>query len=147
MPAPFVPRIRIGASYGASKALPHIQSITDVQPGIKNIVIEGIRGDGALVIPGGRPSYNITVDGILLASDSTLPDGTAYATANGTNYEKLTEQINWLRTYVVTTETHLYVEKTDATYDNYTVRRLNRINFPDSLRTSIQSYTISFRRT
>lgn len=147
MPAPFVPRIRIGASYATSKALPHIQSITDVQPGIKNIVIEGIRGDGALVIPGGRPSYNITVEGILLASDTTLPDGTAYSTANGTNYEKLEEQIDWLRTYVVTTETKLYVEKTDATYDTYTVRRLNSINFPDSLRTSIQSYTIAFRRT
>lgn len=146
MPNPFVPRIRIGASYAASKALPHIQSITDIQPGIKNIVIEGIRGDGALVIPGGRPSYNITVQGILLSSDTTLPDGTAYATADGTNYEKLTEQMDWLRTYVVTDETHLYVEKTDATYADYTVRRLGDIGFRDSLRTSVQEYSISFRR-
>ena len=91
MPKPFVPKIRIGASYVLSKSLPHVQSISDKQPGIKNVEIEGIRGDGSLIIPGGRPSYNIVINGILLAIDFTLPDGTSYSIANGTNYEKLME--------------------------------------------------------
>ena len=144
----FVPKIKFGSSYGTAKTLPHVQSIEDNEPGIKNILIEGIRGSGALVIPGSRPSYDIVIKGLLLASDTTLPDGTSYTNPSGTNYEKLTEQINWLRTNIVTTESHLYVEKSSTvTYDDYVVIRLEEIVFPDNLRKSTQEYIITVRRT
>lgn len=142
----FVPRIKVGVSYILSKSLPHIQSIDDGEPGIKNIKIEGTRGDGELIIPGGRNSQDIIVNGIILAQDKTLPDGTPYSNPSGTNYEKIMEQIDWLRLNVPTTEIHLYIEKTSSTYDDYVVRRVDKINFPDNLRRSVQGYTIVFRR-
>jgi len=142
----FVPKVKVGSSYVTSKILPHIQGVDDAEPGIKNIEIEGTRGDGSLIIPGGRESQDIIIDGIILASDSSLPDGTAYSNPNGTNYEKIMEQIDWLRINVPTTETHLYVEKTSSTYDDYVVRRIGKIIFPKNLRRNIQEYTITFRR-
>ena len=142
----WIPRIRFGSSYVTSKVLPHVQSIGNIEPGIKNIQIEGIRGDGSLVIPGGRPSYDIIVRGILLGSDTTLPDGTAYDSPTGTKYEHIAEQIDWLRDNIDTEESYLYVDKTSGVYDSYLVRRISEIQFPDSLRNSVQEYIINFKR-
>jgi hypothetical protein len=141
----WIPKIKLGSSYVTAKQLPHVQSISDIEPGIKRVQIEGVRGAGELIIPGSRPAYNIVIRGILLGSDTTLPDGTAYAAPTGTKYEHIAEQIDWLRDNIGTEESYLYVDKTSADYDTYIVRRIDEIQFSDSLRNSVQEYAIAFR--
>lgn len=135
----FVPTI----TYNNYK-LPHVQSITDIKPSVKNVVIEGIRGAGCLVITGGTTSFDIQIRGILVSTDTTLPDLSAYAKPTGTEYEKLMEQKNYIETKVVSEATvrTLSIEKADGSYNTYTVQRLQPIDYPASLRNSVQEYIL-----
>jgi len=130
-----------------NKKLPHIQSILDPKPAKKNIVIEGIRGSGCLIIGGGTSSFDIVLAGILTASDTQLPDGTPLTKPNGTEYEKIMEQKNYLETIIPAENTDriLKVEKADGSYNQYTVRRVSDIEYPESQRISVQTYTIRFK--
>ena len=112
--------------------IPHVQSLSDPKEGIKATVIEGNRGSGSIVIPGGKKSQEIRVRGILLADD----------------YVALTTLIEDLKTKVNTNVATLTLKYwTGSVWQNvwqYSVRRITEINFPESLRTDYQEYEISF---
>ena len=140
--ATFVPEIKYNA-----KLLAHIQTIFDPKPPKKSIVIEGVRGAGCLVIGGGTSSYDITLRGLIVAADPQLPDGSAYVKPNGTEYEKIMEQKNYLETTIPAenTDRTLQVESADGTFINYTVRRIENIEYPASQRISVQEYLIRLK--
>jgi hypothetical protein len=138
----FVPEILYN-----NKKLAHIQAVLDPKPPKKNVVLEGIRGAGCLIIGGGTSSYDIVLTGIMLADDTQLPDGSAYAKPTGTEYEKIMEQKNYLETVIPAenTDRTLKVEKSDGSYNSYTVRRITDIEYPANQRISVQEYTVRFK--
>jgi len=112
---------------------PLVQSIFDPVEGMKATVIEGNRADGAIVIPGGKKSQEITVKGILLDNDG---------------YADLTTLMATMRSSVTTGVATLTLKHFDGgwTIDwAYTVRRIGEIKFDESsMRTNDIGYTISF---
>jgi len=114
--------------------LPYVFSISDPQEGMKATVIRGTRGDGSIIIPGGKRSQEITVRGKLVDADG---------------YKDLTTLINEMRTKVTTDVATLTMKRLNAEtgYTNdwsYTVRRIEEIRFPKSFRTHSQPYEVSF---
>src|SRR3972149_7516911 len=113
--------------------LPHVFKVSDPKEGIKATVIEGTRGDGVIVIPGGKKSQEITIEGRLIDNDG---------------YEDLTTLINEMKTKVTTNQATLTLKHwTGSTWQNdwsYTVRRIDEIEFEESLRTWEQPYSIRF---
>lgn len=113
--------------------LPHIFQVTDPKEGMKATVIAGNRSDGSIVIPGGKRSQLIEVRGNLFDSSG---------------YIALTTLINEMRTKVSTAVATLTLEHyngaTWVTDWSYTVRRIDEINFAESLRLDAQEYSISF---
>lgn len=99
--------------------------------GNKDTVIEGNRADGAIVIPGGKKSQRITINGILVGED----------------YKAITTLMNTMKTNITTdvatlTMKHYYSGWiTDWTY---TVKRIEAIRFLPTLRTSSQEYEVEF---
>ena len=138
----FVPEIKYN-----NKKLPHIQALSDPLPPKKSVILEGVRGAGCLIIGGGTSSYDVTLRGILLATDTQLPDGSAYVKPNGTNYEKIMEQKAYIEATIPAENTDrvLKVEKADGSYTDYTVRRLVDIGYPESQRISVQSYIVQLK--
>lgn len=138
----FVPEIKYN-----NKVLPHIQSIADPKPAKKNVVIEGIRGAGCLIIGGGTSSFDIVLTGILLADDLQLPDGSALAKPTGTEYEKIMEQKNYIETNIPAENVDrvLQVEKADGSYTSYTVRRITDIEYPANQRIAGQEYIVRLK--
>ena len=113
--------------------LPHIFHVSDPNPGMKATVIEGNRASGSLVIPGGQKSIEIIITGRLIDNDG---------------YADLTTLINDMKSKVTTNQATLTLKHwTGSTWQNdwqYTVRRINEIDFPESLRTWDQEYSITF---
>jgi hypothetical protein len=113
--------------------LPHIFKISDPKEGIKATVIEGTRGDGVIVIPGGKKSQEITIQGRLFDNDG---------------YADLSTLIAEMKTKVTTSQATLTLKYWNgSTWVNnwaYTVRRLDEIDFPESLRTFEQEYSVRF---
>jgi len=113
--------------------LPHIFNLSDPKEGIKATIISGTRGDGSIVIPGGKKSQEIIVRGNLFDSDG---------------YEDLTDAITDLKSKITNNPATLTLKHwTGSTWENdwsYSVRRLNEINFPESLRLDVQEYEVSF---
>jgi hypothetical protein len=114
---------------------PLVQSVSDPEAGIKAVVIEGNRADGVIVIPGGKKSVELRVQGILFDADG---------------YADLTTLIADMRSKVTTAVATLTLKHwTGATWQNdwsYTVRRVDPIDFPESsdLRTESQPYECRF---
>jgi len=106
--------------------------ISDPKEGMKSIVIHGNRGDGAIVIPGGKKSQEITIRGRLFESDG---------------YKELTDAINTMKTNITTNEATLTLKHYDGSWItdwSYTVRRISEIRFPQSYRTESQEYEVNF---
>jgi len=116
-----------------SYTFPIVFHISDPKEGMKATVIEGNRGDGAIIIPGGKKSQEIRIRGILADSDG---------------YEDLTDKMNEMKTKVSTNPATLTLRHwTGATWQtdwSYTVRRISEIEFTESLRTDSQEYEITF---
>lgn len=111
--------------------LPHVFHISDPKEGMKATVIKGTRGDGSIVIPGGKQSQEIRVRGKLYSDD----------------YIALNTLITTLKSNVTTDLATLTLKHYDGGWQTdwaYTVRRIEEINFPQSLRTSFQEYEIVF---
>ena len=112
--------------------LPHVFHVNDPVPGGKDTIIEGTRGDGSLLIPGGKKSPEIRVRGNLFEDD----------------YKDLTDAINEMRLKVTrntATLTLRHKEGVTTVVDwQYTVRRTENIEFSQSLRTGLQEYEINF---
>lgn len=112
--------------------LPLIEHITDPKEGMKATVIQGNRGDGSIVIPGGKKSQQITVRGQLVDADG---------------YKDITTRINEMKSEITTDLGVLTMEHYDSgwvTDWSYTIRRIDEIRFPKSLRVSSQKYEITF---
>ena len=112
--------------------LPIVQSVSDSKAAMKAVVIPGIRGSGSVVIPGGQKSIEINVRGKLFAE----------------GYKLLTDAMNTMRTSVTTDVATLTLKHNVGagwlTDWARTVRRIEEIRFPASLRTNSQDYEISF---
>lgn len=112
--------------------LPHIFHVSDPQQGIKATVIQGTRGDGSVVIPGGKKSQEIIIRGKLFDNDG---------------YKDLTALMTEMRTKLTTEVAILTMEHYDGgwvTDWQYTVRRITEIRFPKSMRTESQDFEVSF---
>jgi len=118
---------------GKEYIFPYVYFITDPKEGIKATVIEGTRGDGVIVIPGGKKSQTITIRGRLIDSDG---------------YADLTTLINQLKAMITTNQGILTLEHWNGSSWipdwEYTVRRIDEIDFPESLRTFEQEYNVKF---
>ena len=122
---------QLGVS-GEEYILPHVFKISDPQQGMKATVIPGTRGDGSIVIPGGKKSQEITINGRLIDNDG---------------YVDLTSLMATMRNMVTTDQATLTLEHFDGTWQNdwqYQVRRIEEIDFPESLRTWEQEYSVRF---
>jgi hypothetical protein len=116
---------------GKEYIFPHVFQINDPIPGMKATVIEGSRGSGSIVIPGGQKSIEILVRGRLIA--------------NG--YDALNTLITTMKTMVTTDQVTLTLQHYTTTWVqdwSYVVRRIDEIDFPESLRTWDQEYSIRF---
>jgi len=112
--------------------LPHIFQISDPKEGMKATVIHGTRGDGAIVIPGGRKSVEIIARGRLIDNDG---------------YADLIDLISEMKTKITTNQATLTLKHYNGTWItdwSYLVRRIDEIDFSESLRTYDQEYTVRF---
>lgn len=113
--------------------LPHIFQVDDPNPGMKATVIEGNRASGSIVIPGGKKSIEIIIRGRLIDNDG---------------YVDLTTLISTMKTSITTNQATLTLKHwTGSAWANdwqYTVRRIDEIFFPESLRTCEQEYSCKF---
>jgi len=115
--------------------LPLIQDIEDPEPSMKETEIDGTRGDGTIVIPGGKKSQTIKINGLLYDDDY---DFVSISTAMAAMRTALTTD-----TGTLTLE--YYASGAWHTVWTFTVRRLSEINFPPSLRVDSQKYEVSFK--
>lgn len=127
------PTITLYASNGSTViyTFEYIQSI-DGYPGDlpSNIEISNLRSQGSIIIPGGQKSYDITLHGILIASD----------------YSGLTTKIKDLFDAIdANTNYVLKIEKSISTSDSINVMRIIPIIFDTSNRTTSQKYSVTFK--
>jgi len=127
-------QVRIIFEEGVNEYIfPVAQAVSDNEPGDKDVIIEGNRADGSIVIPGGKKSVEITVKGIII---------------DETGYEAITTKIGTMRTSVNTNVGTLSMQHYDGgdwVNDwSYAVKRIGEIEFPDSFRTIDQEYTVRF---
>lgn len=116
---------------GEEYIFPYVFQINDPTPGMKATVIEGSRGSGSIVIPGGQKSIEISIRGRLIA--------------NG--YDALNALIITMKNMVTTNQATLTLEHYTTTWVqdwSYTVRRIEEIDFTESLRTWDQEYSVRF---
>lgn len=92
--------------------------------------VEGIRGDGSIIIEGSKKSWDLEIRGNLICND----------------YEELTSLMDTLEsTPAENTHYYLRIDKTISTHYEYKIMRLNPIEYPESLRNGLQEYKITFR--
>ena len=113
---------------------PLVQAATAPEAGTKDVVIEGIRADGSIVIPGGKKSAEIIIKGIIVH--------------NNDGYTQIIQDTNAMRTYVTNNIATLSQQHWNgSTWINdwsYTVKRIGDIDFSDSLEYLEQQYTVRF---
>ena len=112
---------------------PLVANVSDPIPGSKATVIEGVRGDGSIVIPAGKKSQEIIVRGVFIE--------------DGDGYKDLVTAINEMRTKVTKDIATLTLKHYDGGWINdwqVTVRRIAPIVFTPSLRTNTQKYIATF---
>ncbi len=130
---PFVPKFRLYNSAGDTLlyTFPIVQ-FSNAPHGAdsRSVVIEGVRGKGAIIIDGGATAWDIIIRGVLSADD----------------YEALVVVMDAMDSAVVLqTAYKLRIDKTISTYYEYNVKRITRINYPENLRTSTQNYEITLK--
>ena len=109
-----------------------VQSTNAPQSPLRHISIEGVRGMGSLIIPAGTPPWTLEMEGVLYIDTATE------------DYDDLMTKIEELETTVaLNTAYYLRIYKTDLTYYNYKVKRVEVIDYEQSLRTDSQKYRIS----
>lgn len=112
----------------------YLQEIEDPKEGMKHNKIDGTRGDGCIIIPGGKRSQKLIVKGLL------RDDG----------YEDLTTLMDTMRSSVTTDSATLTLKHRPIAGGNwttdwsYTVRRVDEIKFEPSFRIDEVRYEVSF---
>jgi len=110
---------------------PLVQEANYPQTPRKSVVVEGQRGKGAVVIDGGEASWEMTIRGLIMID--TADEG----------YEEIIVDIDALESAVaVNTPYILKISKTDSTNYEYRVKRIEAIEYPQSLRTDSQEYIV-----
>jgi hypothetical protein len=112
--------------------LPDVYAISDPKEGEKATIIEGIRADGSIKIPGGKKSQTFTIRGVLV---------------NHLGYPSLMTDIATLKSSITTSPATLTCKHYDGgwyTDWSYTVARLGEIRFTESLRIDYQEYEVDF---
>ena len=115
--------------------LPLAQQVEDPEPRNKDVIHEGNRGDGSIRIPGGKKSHEIIIRGKLWDEDG---------------YEDLTDLMTAMREAIPTSPGTLTMKHRPLTGGawttdwQYTVFRNQEITFPQSFRTGVQDYEITF---
>ena len=131
--ASYIVKVVLNSGLSGEYTFPHVFSLSDPKEGMKATVIEGTRGDGSIVIPGGKKSQEITIQGRLIDNDG---------------YADVTSLMTTMRNSVTTNQVTLtLMHWTGSTWANdwqYTVRRIGEIDFPESLRTWDQEYSVRF---
>ena len=110
---------------------PHAQAIRDPEAGGKDVIIDGNRADGCIVIPGGKKSIEIMVSGKIIGND----------------YNDITTEMDSMRTNVVRDIGTLALQHYDSGWQDdwsYSVKRIEPIEFEESLRFNYQDYTVRF---
>ena len=115
-----------------------VQGITEPKAGTKDTIINGRRSDGAIVIPGGKQAQELIIKGKIWSD---------------TGYAELMTKLNEMKALVrsgVATITKEYWNPLlsgggawETTWA-YTVKRTQPIDFPDSMQTDIQDYSVNF---
>lgn len=129
----FIPRFKIYASDGISLlyTFEAVQHTNCPQSSIRHIPIEGVRGKGKLIIPAGTETWEAEITGAMYIDTSTE------------TYEDLIAKIDAIESAIaLNTAYYLRIDKTDSTYYEYKVKRVEAIDYPESLRTDIQRYTV-----
>ena len=113
-----------------------VQNISIPKEGEKATVIKGTRGDGSIIIAGGKRSQEIVVKGKIWGDD----------------YVDLITKINALKVAVTTAPATLTLQHYDPdesgsgwiTDTEYTVKRIEEITFGDSMLTDTIDYSVNF---
>ncbi len=98
----------------------------------RNILIEGTRGKGGILIDGGDSVWDLNITGYLIAN----------------SYEELITKIDEMENNVVANTPYiLKINKTISTYYEYKVKRIDAIEYPidEGFRTNYQLYTVHFK--
>ncbi len=108
-----------------------VQSTNLPQSPMRPIEIEGVRGKGVLVVDAGTPSWDAEITGLFAI------DGASEG------YEEITALIVDIEDKIpVNTPFKLRLDKTDSTYWEFNVKRIEPIDYPTNMRTDSQEYTI-----
>jgi hypothetical protein len=121
---------------GSEYIFPLVQSITEPKEGTKDTVIAGTRAGGSIVIPGGKKSQEIRIKGKLWSD-------TGYADL----MTKITEMKSMIDSDVATITKEWWnpLASGGGAWETnwvYTVKRIEPIEFADSMQTDIQDYTV-----
>ena len=117
----FIPKFRIYNSAGDTiiYTFPYVQ-YTNAPRSVKSVVeIKSQRGKGSIIIDGGEDSHQIIIRFLI----------------DGEDYEEVTEKIVALESAIALNTPYLLrIEKTDSTYFEWNVKRVDAINYAESLR-------------
>jgi len=110
--------------------LPNVFYTNAPQTPLKYTVVEGIRGNGGIVVQGSKSTWDLVIKGRLLAED----------------FQALEALIDTLESNVAEgVQFTLKFDKTPITYYSYKVTRLVPIEYPESIRTNYTEYQITFK--
>jgi len=111
-----------------------VQSINIPQSPHRTVEITGQRGKGSLIIDGGEDVFDIVINGLFMIEDADE------------GYEDLTVDIDTMESAVQTVTPYvLRMDKTVSTYYEYNVKRIDAIEYPESLRRDSQEYICRLR--
>jgi len=115
-----------------------VQSTTEPKAGSKSVIIKGNRGDGSIVIDGGKASQELTIKGILYSEEG---------------YVDLMSKLDTMKSKIGTGLATITKEWFDTeasgggewkTTWQYSIKRIEPISFEDSLQIDKISYTVTF---
>ena len=110
-----------------------VQRTNSPQTPLRHIPIEGVRGKGKLIIPAGTENWDLEIEGVMYI-DTAVED-----------YQDLITKIDAMESAIeLNTAYYLRIDKTESTYYEYKIKRVEAIEYPESLRTDMQRYTAKF---
>ena len=106
-----------------------VQRTNAPQSPLRHVNIEGVRGLGSLIIPAGTPPWTLEIEGVMYI-DPAIED-----------YEDLVVKMDTMESDIpVNTAFYLRIYKTGSTYYSYKVKRVEPMDYSQSLRTDFQPY-------
>lgn len=128
----FIPTFKLYASDGLTLVytFPVVQYTNAPQSNKKSTLVESIRGNGGIIIPGSNAVWDLIVRFILLDD----------------NYEDITTKIDALESAIVLHTAYVFkLDKTISTSYSYNVKRVEPIEYSESMRVYDQEVTVKFK--